>query len=186
MSEEKKCVSVLAPRGLKATLCCCVVALLRCSAGCRRCSESAGSHREPETAQIDCDIFFLSSSRSLSLCSLSNPGVVRKSHSFILPVKEQRRTSCSLLLFLFCPPFYFSVVSECLTAPYYAPDTTRSHSLKIQICWTGCRRMTGLKKLFMSTLCTANNTNNNERNHRAEKESQGCNIFLFLISNVAN
>lgn len=155
--------------------------LLCCSAGCRRCSESAGSHREPETAQIDCDIFFLSSSLalSLSLCSLSNPGVVRKSHSFILPVKEQRRTSCSLLLFLFCLPFYFSVVAECLMAPYYAADTTRSHSLKIQICWTGCRRMTGLKKLFMLTLCTANNTNNNEKKSQSRIRKSRLQYFSF-------
>lgn len=68
-----------------------------------------------------------------------------RTHSSFLS-KSKGEQSCSLLLFLFCPPFYFSVAPECLMAPYYTPDTTRSDSLKIQIYWTGCRRMTGIKK----------------------------------------
>lgn len=74
---KKKCVSFLSPYGFKAKLC--------CSAACRRCSESAGSHREAITAQIDCDP---PPSPFFSLCSLSNPCAMRKSRSFILPVKE--------------------------------------------------------------------------------------------------
>lgn len=131
---EKKCVSFLSPCGLKAKLC--------CSAGCRRCSESVGSHREPVTAQIDCD-----HPPPPSLCAHCQilARCASRAHSSFLS-KSKREQTCSLLLFFPLFPLYFFFPSSALTVPCYAPNTTCSGSLRIQTYWARGKRTTGWKK----------------------------------------